>query len=117
MKFDFVLSFETFKGMKPWAGEWSSSGPHVYLLLREGTDVAAFNKKIEDFGAKKTNSNVARRRTFVTRYSDLYLYGKYENGVQTGGRIEYVRLFSIIAIFILIIACILARRPDVALIH
>ena len=106
MKFDFVLSFETFKGMKPWAGEWSSSGPHVYLLLREGTDVAAFNKKIEDFGAKKTNSNVARRRTFVTRYSDLYLYGKYENGVQTGGRIEYVRLFSIIAIFILIIACI-----------
>jgi hypothetical protein len=34
------------------------------------------------------------------------LYGNYENGVQKGGRIEYVKLFSIIAVFILIIACI-----------
>lgn len=105
-QFDFVLSFETFKEMKPWAGEWSSSGPLVYLVLREGTDVAAFNEKIRDFGARKTNSDLAHRTTFVTSYSDLYLLGKYENGVQSGGRIEYVRLFSVIAIFILVIACI-----------
>jgi putative ABC transport system permease protein len=105
-QFDFVLSFETFKEMKPWAGEWSSSGPHVYLVLREGTDVKAFNKKIENFSAKKTNSDIAHRRTFVTSYSDIYLYGNYENGVQSGGRIEYVRLFSLIGIFILMIACI-----------
>lgn len=105
-QFDFVLSFETFKEMKPWAGQWSSSGPHVCLVLHEGTDVKAFNKKIEDFSAKKTNSDIAHRKTFVTSYSDLYLYGNYENGVQSGGRIEYVRLFSLIAIFILMIACI-----------
>jgi len=43
---------------------------------------------------------------FVSRYSDKYLYGHYENGVQSGGRIEYVWLFSIIAVFILAIACI-----------
>ena len=43
---------------------------------------------------------------FLFQYSDHYLYGNYENGVQSGGRIEYVRLFSAIAIFILIIACI-----------
>jgi putative ABC transport system permease protein len=105
-QFDFVLSFETFKEMKPWAGEWNSSGPHVYLVLHEGTDVKAFNKKIEDFTASKTNSDLAHRRTFVARYSDIYLYGNYENGVQAGGRIEYVRLFSLIAVFILVIACI-----------
>lgn len=105
-QFDFVISFETFREMKPWAGEWNSSGPHVYLLLREGTDVRQFNKKIENFSAKKTNSDIAHRKTFVTPYSDLYLYGNYENGIQSGGRIEYVRLFSIIAVFILVIACI-----------
>ena len=43
---------------------------------------------------------------FVSRYSSKYLNGRYENGVQAGGRIEYVMLFSIIAIFILAIACI-----------
>ncbi len=105
-QFDFVLSFETFKDMKPWAADWNSSGPRVYLLLREGTDVDAFNKKIEDFSAKKTGSDLAHRKTFVIRYSDLYLYGNYENGVQSGGRIEYVKLFSLIAVFILMIACI-----------
>ncbi|HET6543414.1 MAG TPA: ABC transporter permease [Chryseolinea sp.] len=104
--FDFVLSFETFREVKPWAGEWSSSGPHVYVVLREGTDVKAFNKNIENFIAKKTNSDVTRRRMFLAPYSDNYLYGNYENGVQSGGRIEYVRLFSVIALFILIIACI-----------
>jgi ABC-type antimicrobial peptide transport system permease subunit len=36
----------------------------------------------------------------------LYLYGQYENGEQVGGRIQYVKLFSLIALFILIIACI-----------
>lgn len=105
-QFDFVLSFDTFREMKPWAGEWNSSGPHVYVVLREGTDIKAFNQKIENFIAKKTNSDVAHRKTFVALYSDIYLYSNYENGIQSGGRIEYVRLFSIIAIFILIIACI-----------
>lgn len=104
--FDFVLSFDFFKDIKPWAGEWNSSGPHVYVVLREGTDVNTFNKKIEDFIAKKTNSDITRRRMFLASYSDNYLYGNYENGVQSGGRIEYVRLFSVIAIFILLIACI-----------
>src|SRR5690606_5048833 len=46
------------------------------------------------------------RTPFITRYSDSYLHGHYEHGVQSGGRIEYVRLFSAIAVFILIIACI-----------
>ena len=107
-QFDFVLSFETFREMKPWAGEWSSSGPHVYVVLRKGTDVKAFNKKIENFIAEKTkkNSDPSRRRMFLASYSNNYLYGNYENGVQSGGRIEYVRLFSVIALFILIIACI-----------
>ena len=104
--FDFVLSFDTFQDIKPWSREWSSSGPHVYVVLRERTDVKAFNKKIEDFIAKKTNSDVTRRRIFLASYSDNYLFGNYENGVQSGGRIEYVRLFSVIALFILIIACI-----------
>ncbi len=39
-------------------------------------------------------------------YSSAYLYGNCENGVQSGGRIVYVRLFSLIALVVLIIACI-----------
>lgn len=107
-RFDFVLPFETFAEQKAWALDWHSSGPYVYLLLREGTNVEAFNNKIKDFSAKKIDTNLddSRRKTFVVNYEDVYLYGNYENGVQSGGRIEYVKLFSLIAGFILMIACV-----------
>jgi ABC-type antimicrobial peptide transport system permease subunit len=42
----------------------------------------------------------------VRPFSSGYLHGRYENGIQSGGRIEYVRLFAVIALFILVIACI-----------
>ncbi|MEL7147966.1 MAG: FtsX-like permease family protein, partial [Bacteroidota bacterium] len=43
---------------------------------------------------------------FLAKYGDQYLYNKYRDGVQSGGRIEQVNLFIIVAIFILLIACI-----------
>jgi putative ABC transport system permease protein len=92
---------------------WGSNGVSTYLILKKGTNVDAFNKKIKDFTKLKIKTLYKDNgmlqwegNVFVQRYSDRYLYNKYENGVQAGGRIEYVKLFSIIAIFILIIACI-----------
>jgi putative ABC transport system permease protein len=105
-QFDFVLPFEIFEEIAPWSREWNSIGPHIFVVLREGTDVKAFNKKIANLIAEKTNGDIGRGTIFLAPYSDHYLYGNYENGVQTGGRIEYVRLFSVIALFILVIACI-----------
>ncbi len=50
-------------------------------------------------------------KSFITElalqpYPEKYLYSNFKDGYIDGGRIEYVRLFSIIAIFILLIACI-----------
>ena len=44
--------------------------------------------------------------TFLHPFEDNYLYGHFENGQVVGGRIGYVRLFGIIAVFILVIASI-----------
>jgi putative ABC transport system permease protein len=95
-------------------GNWGSHGTHTYVLLKKGTDVAAFNQKIKDFTRKKMmalygNDNYWAKyegTISLQRYSERYLYNRFENGVQAGGRIQYVRLFSIIALFILVIACI-----------
>jgi ABC-type antimicrobial peptide transport system permease subunit len=106
IQFDFVLSFEGFKDDYPGVASWGNTGPQTYLLLQEDTDIAQFNNKITDYVREKTNGQNDHRTPFATRYSDTYLYSQYENGVQAGGRIEYVKLFSIIALFILFIACI-----------
>lgn len=103
-QFDFVLPFEVFKEENEWVTEWGNNGPSTMIVLREGSDATAFSDKIKDYiKGKEEKSNVT---LFLQKFSDRYLYGRYENGVQAGGRIEYVNLFSIIAIVILIIACI-----------
>jgi putative ABC transport system permease protein len=104
-QFDFVLPFELFKDDNEWVTEWGNNGPSSYIILHEGVDPVAFSEKIKDFvkGKDKDDSNVS---LFVQKYSERYLHGRFENGVQSGGRIEYVNLFSVIAIFILLIACI-----------
>jgi ABC-type antimicrobial peptide transport system permease subunit len=106
VQFDFALSFKMLEDTAPWVSIWTATGPRAYVVLREGADVNLYNEKIADFIKNKTNGGITFRKLFLTPCSDLYLYGNYENGVQAGGRIEYVRLFSIIALFILIIACI-----------
>jgi len=104
-QFDFLVNFEAFVEINPSIVHWGNSGPHAYLLLEEGTDEGAFNSKIENYLHTKSDET-GFRTLFVTPFSDVYLYGLYENGKQAGGRISYVRLFSLIAIFILLIACI-----------
>ncbi len=103
-QFDFVLSFEAFKDDNEWVTEWGNNGPATYVILREGSNASAVTEKIKDFVKKRSeDSNVT---LFLQQYSQRYLYGRFENGKPSGGRIEYVRLFSIIAVFILLIACI-----------
>ncbi|HPW61001.1 MAG TPA: ABC transporter permease [Cyclobacteriaceae bacterium] len=105
-QFDFVLSFEDFKDTNEWVTSWGNNGPPSFLILREGSDAAAVSDKIKDFVKKKNTEGESNVTLFLKPYSERYLYGRYENGKQSGGRIEYVRLFSIIAVFILVIACI-----------
>ena len=104
MEFDFLLPYEDYKAENDWLLQWGNNGPHTVLALKEGTDGMMASAKIKDFiKDRNENSNV---ELFLYPYSKRYLHGRFEDGKLVGGRIEYVRLFSIIAIFILIIACI-----------
>lgn len=106
LQFDFVLPFEAFRDDNEWVNSWGNTAPQTYLLMKKGADIDQFNRKIADLVRTKTEGRANHRTPFATRYSDAYLYSQYDNRVKTGGRIEYVRLFSIIALFILVIACI-----------
>jgi len=104
--FDFVLSFDAFKDIMGMGTEpsWSQEPFNTYLTLRQGADVDRFNAKLTRYMSAKSRDE--SRSFFLKPFSDNYLYSKYENGKQAGGRIEYVKLFSLIALFILIISSI-----------
>ena len=107
-KFDFLLNWYAFLDDNSWAKDWGNNGPGTLLLLRKDADAAAFNQKINRFLDKynKDQGKTFYIRLGIQRFGDIYLHSNFVNGQLEGGRIEYVRLFSIVAIFILCIACI-----------
>jgi putative ABC transport system permease protein len=108
VKADFFLNWDLFLEGNSWAKEWGNNGPRAFLVLKDGTDPVKFDKKITRFldNYNKEQGPNFRIELGIQRFSDIYLNGKFKNGKIVGGRIEYVRLFSIVAIFIIVIACI-----------
>jgi len=100
-----VIHFDWLTKSDRNALDWYSDYTETFLVLQEGTNIKEFDKKI----AKHYDTVVKNRgefTLFAQQYSDRYLYGKYEDGKIVGGRIEYVKLFPLVAFFILLIACI-----------
>ena len=103
--FDFLLSYNKYTELRdPSNTHWGSNSSEVYVMLNPDVDITTFNEKIANFITSRNER--AKASVFLNRYSENYLYGRFENGVRAGGRIDYIILFSIIALFVLIIACI-----------
>ena len=100
---DCFISYELFREI---VGNFSWGNHHAltYVLLREDANAADFEQRIH--GLVKTKDKNSNLTLFIQSYTDAYLYNRYDQGAPAGGRIEYVRLFSIIAMVILAIACI-----------
>lgn len=105
-QFDLLFNYAICFDRRPGLTRWGNQDPNTFLLLKPGAGIAHMNSKLANFIHEKGITDDDAPKYFLVRFSNRYLYNRYENGVQTGGRITYVRLFSIIAIFILVIACI-----------
>ena len=108
-QFDYILNWQSFLQRNNWATDWTNNGPATYIVLREGSDAKAFEKKISRFLDNYNKEQTAHSfiRLGIQRYGDIYLHSNFDKlGELSGGRIQYVRLFSLVAVFILLIACI-----------
>ena len=101
-QFELLVPFEIFEELINV--QWGNYNTRTYVELQKNVDVEALNTRLKTYLAGKPDNE--NEILFLKPYAESYLYGKYENGQIIGGRIEYVRLFSIIAFFILLIACI-----------
>jgi putative ABC transport system permease protein len=86
---------------------WASMNAATYVLFKPGISMAAFDQKIKNIVKSHIDQgDGSKRETFTQPMNRLHLYSRSENGRLTDGRIEMVRMFIIIAVFILLIACI-----------
>ena len=106
-QFDFLRPWVDFVKLNPWAKNWGNTNPLTFVQLRPGTDPVKVEAKIKDFVYRYRAKNPGSRTELALQpYAEKYLHATFKNGRIDGGRIEYVRLFSLVALFILLIACV-----------
>jgi putative ABC transport system permease protein len=106
-QFDFLRSWTDFVKQNSWVNNWGNTSPSTFIQLRENADAKKVEAKIKDFIYRyQTKDKSFFSELALQPYGERYLNSNFKNGYVDGGRIEYVRLFSIVAIFVLLIACI-----------
>ncbi|MFT3747595.1 MAG: ABC transporter permease [Agriterribacter sp.] len=106
-QFDFLLPWQVFVKQNKWVNNWGNTSPATYVQLKEGAADNKVEAKIKDFIYNYTEKNKSFYVQLALQpFHQKYLHSNFKDGYINGGRIGYVRLFTIIAVFILIIACI-----------
>ncbi|MEO0741132.1 MAG: ABC transporter permease [Bacteroidota bacterium] len=104
LDFDWVLPFEEYYARNTWMDHWGNSGARLFVRLADGADLATVNDKVR--GLIMENADFTGVDLFLYPFGDYHLHGTFEDGMQAGGRIEYVRAFGVVAFFLVLIACI-----------
>lgn len=99
MRFDIILPVEFYKDLGRDLTQWNSNAYPVYLLLREGTDVAAFETKLRPRLGKQQSVDKPDD-LFLHPVKDLYLHSFHHKDCP----VKYVYIFGIIGIVILSLA-------------
>jgi putative ABC transport system permease protein len=102
--FDWLMPMTNFERDNPWSKEWKSNGVQTFAELEPNANTEAINARLKNYIQGKDTAAMAH--PFLASANDWRLRNNYVDGKQSGGRIEYVRLFSVIALIILFIACI-----------
>lgn len=106
---EFFISYGYYELTQSWVGNvkdrWDNNVSQVYVELQPGTPVAEVDDAIRGIIAER-NPDLSNVSLFLHPMSHWRLYSYFTNGKESGGMILYVQLFTGIAIFILVIACI-----------
>ena len=104
LAFDFILPFSIWEKENTWAENWGNNGMQTYVSLKPGASLEAANEKV--FGIIKKHCKDCISNPFLFPFKQVRLYSEFENGKNSGGRIDYVMTLSVVAFIIVIIACI-----------
>ncbi|MDQ3290969.1 MAG: ABC transporter permease, partial [Bacteroidota bacterium] len=103
LQFDFVVPIELYVKKNEWVKTWGNFNLTTYVQLRADADFAKVDAQIRKYMPKNHPEHNAD--FFLQPVAEMHLHA-YKAGKPDGGRIVYVRLFTLVAVFILLIACI-----------
>jgi len=105
LRFDWLAPLDnflaTYKGFDPWG----NLGLTTFVEVSPGTIIPTLNRQLTELLRPK-DKEYTQANCLLWNMNDWHLYSNFTEGKQDGGQIKYVKLFSLIAWIILIIACI-----------
>jgi putative ABC transport system permease protein len=111
-QFDYIVPFSYAEKTSLWVknarnGDFGWNAFEQYVTLKPGISYAQVAPKIKDIEkTEKGNTNAMLSDVILQPLTNWHLYGNYVNGKETGGFLEYVRMFTLIGSLVLLIACI-----------
>ncbi|HEY4209187.1 MAG TPA: ABC transporter permease [Puia sp.] len=109
---DFMASWDFWyhanNDLKDMDDPWRPNFISLYAQLNDNASLATASERIRDAKLKKVNEHLQKKKPalFLFPMSKWHLYSEFNDGVNTGGAIKYVRLFGIVGLFVLLLACI-----------
>lgn len=103
--FDFLVNWNMVKALGWEDAMWENNFVNTFLLLKPESNPEIFNNKIRTISQVHSRGAV-KEEIFLHPLARWHLYSRFENGKASGGEIDTVRLFMVVAAFILLIACI-----------
>ncbi|WP_316803644.1 ABC transporter permease [Pedobacter nototheniae] len=106
LQFDYILPWVLFENENPFIKSvgWDSNFCMTLIQMQNNSNFNAADKILRNFfrNQDKTSNNEA----FMFPLYKWHLYGKFENGISVGGKIDQLRIFLLLAFSILLIACV-----------
>ncbi len=87
---------------------WRNNSFQAWVQLADHADLKQVSAKIKDVKLKRVTKEDATFKpvVFLQPMRNWHLYSEFKNGINTGGRIQFVWLFGVIGFFVLLLACI-----------
>ena len=101
--FDYLVHHDSTIAKLHWGNSWF----RTYVQVNDRIPMAAASQAIKTVKAKYDAGDIASKpELFLHPLNRWHLYSEFKQGAVAGGFIQYVRLFTIIGIFVLLLACI-----------
>ncbi|OGU55522.1 MAG: hypothetical protein A2V66_07135 [Ignavibacteria bacterium RBG_13_36_8] len=108
LQFTYMYSFKYLSQISSWGRGWGAFNYVTYIQVKDNSDLQFIGEKLTSIGKHYQSPQVIKGVTFrLQPYSKIYLDAKqYSRSFQRISDSSYVFIFSIIALFVLFIACI-----------
>ena len=112
LQFGFVVPFSFYESSNDWvkqvASVWQNNSFQTFVALQPNVSYKQVAPQLKDLIKKydPDGYKTFKAEIFLQPMKDWHLYTDFKNGIAAGGFIDYVKMFSIIGVLILLIACI-----------